>query len=101
MDAGQRGHGTDQDVERLVTMQTAEGEDQRGGGRQAECRRSGVCHVGGKVRQVVQSRGWPTLGGNPIDDGASVADQVVAVAEIPQVVVAAEAAEPGPSRLVA
>ena len=99
MDAGQRGHGADQDVERLVAVQTAEREDQRGGGRQAECRRGGVRHVGGEVRQVVQPRGRPALGGNPIDDGARVADQVVAVAEIPQVVVAAEAAGQDPVAL--
>ena len=35
MDAGQRGHGADQDVERLVAVQTAQGEHERAPWRQA------------------------------------------------------------------
>ena len=94
---GQAGQGADQDVERLVGMQAAKAEqDARIGGDAEIGAGSGALHVGDEIGQVMGAGGGPALLGDPADQGAGVGDQVVAAVEVPQVVIAAEAAAQHP-----
>ncbi len=94
--AGQRRQGAKQDIEAFFGMQPAEPEQQLPGPR--ECRRHTAGLVGDEIRQVMRPRSGPAARPHPGDEAPGIADQMIAMAKMGEVV---EAPEPPEQNVIA